>query len=114
MVRLQTAMGAERVRRSSHATCAVRSYMAARHSPLQQVSSLSLAHSSCFSDFDYYGSTFDLDIYIYRSGTACCRKKKTLESSGHTFNITLPADTRMQIAVGIEAFCARGSSSNIA
>lgn len=45
MVRLQTTMGAEGVRWSSHVTRAVRSHMAARHSPLQQVSS---SAASCF------------------------------------------------------------------
>lgn len=45
MVRLQTTMGAEGIRWSSHVTRAVRSHMAARHSPLQQVSSSS---ASCF------------------------------------------------------------------
>lgn len=38
MVRLQATMGAEGVWRSSHVTRAVRSHMAARYSPLQQVS----------------------------------------------------------------------------
>jgi len=39
MVRLQAAMGAEGIRRSSDVARAVRPHMAARHSALQQVSS---------------------------------------------------------------------------
>lgn len=45
MVRLQIAMGAEGVRRSSNVARAVRPHMAARHSALQQVSS---SAASCF------------------------------------------------------------------
>lgn len=45
MVRLQTAMGAKGIRRSSHVARTLGPYMAARHSALQQVSSLA---ASCF------------------------------------------------------------------
>lgn len=66
MVRLQTAMGAEGVRWSSHVTRAVRSHMAAWHSPLQQVSSSTASWILIIMDTHWSG--------IYRSGTACCQE----------------------------------------
>lgn len=67
MVRLQTALGAEGIRRGSHVARAVRSHLAARHSSLQQVSPSTAA--SFVSNFYYYGSTliwiYTYNIYIY-------------------------------------------------
>lgn len=72
MVRLQTAMGAEGIRRSSHVTRAVRPHMAARYSPLQQVSlpAVSLFNILITSSIVPHYITF----YTYSSGTACCQE----------------------------------------
>lgn len=71
MVRLQTAMGAEGVRWCSHVTCAIRPHMAARHSPLQQVS---LSAVSLFHILITSSIVSHYILYTYSSGTACCRE----------------------------------------